>query len=326
VNDDTASLSISDVSNPETNSGSTTFTFTISTTKNLGNPISFLATTRDGTAVSPIDYTPDSDNLIIPANSNFVTFGVTVNGDTTFEANEAFYVDLTNFSGAVLSEISLDKTMGTGNILNDDLLVLTGEVYEAMGKTAMFVGAPGLLANDVACCGTLTITKQPNFGVLLSVNQDGSFVYNATSTCAGIDKFTYQYTAVGQTKTAEATIVISACDPEKDPLQVFLYKKVDFVWTLPVGYANQQLKLRFTLIDPVKVFSKEYVIPVTAKTGYEVSISGMYVGLYTVDVYYNDGAVQSITPTPSEVYVNSKIDYYAAYKCCDYKTVVPSSA
>jgi hypothetical protein len=117
-NDDSPSLSINDVSASEGNAGTTTFTFTVTST--LPAPaggISFDIATANGTATSASgDYVARAlTGQTITQGQTTYTFDVTVNGDTLFEPNETFTVNLTNVSGA-----SLTDGQGLGTILNDD--------------------------------------------------------------------------------------------------------------------------------------------------------------------------------------------------------------
>jgi len=132
-NDDSPALIISDVSANEINSGTTTFTFTV--TSSLPAPaggITFDIATSDGTAHDHNPPTEDNDYVakaltaqtIAPGNSTYV-FQVTVNGDTLVEPNETFFVTLTNVLGATVSD-----GQGQGTIQNDDTpnLVIT-QIY-----------------------------------------------------------------------------------------------------------------------------------------------------------------------------------------------------
>ncbi|MCB1211630.1 MAG: choice-of-anchor D domain-containing protein, partial [Verrucomicrobiales bacterium] len=110
-------LSINDVSLNEGNSGTTNFTFTVS----LSSPaqaggITFDIATANGTANQPLDYTQKSLTAqTIAAGSSSYTFTVLVNGDTTNEQNETFFVNVTNVTGATV----LDG-QGSATIVNDD--------------------------------------------------------------------------------------------------------------------------------------------------------------------------------------------------------------
>src|SRR6185503_3933053 len=138
-NDDSPALTINDISQAETNSGTTTFTFTV--TSSLPAPsggITFDIATADGTAQDDNPASEDNDYLprsltsqTISAGNRTYTFEVTVNGDSLVESNETFLVNLTNVTGAVLS----DGT-GQGTIQNDDSANLViSQVYGGGGNS-----------------------------------------------------------------------------------------------------------------------------------------------------------------------------------------------
>jgi len=138
LNDDSPSLSIADVSANETNTGTTTFTFTV--TSSLPAPaggITFDIATADGTAQDDVPATEDNDYVAkvltsqtIPATQTTYTFDVTVNGDTFVEADETFLVNITNATGADVSDGS-----ATGTIVNDDVAnVVISQIYGAGGN------------------------------------------------------------------------------------------------------------------------------------------------------------------------------------------------
>jgi len=128
LNDDSPVLSVSDVSTNEGNSGTTSFTFTVSST--IPAPtggITFDIATQDNTAtVANNDYAARSlSGQTIPAGQNSYTFDVTVNGDTLVEPNESFFVNITNVTNA-----SVGDGQGAGTIQNDDTaLLVISQVY-----------------------------------------------------------------------------------------------------------------------------------------------------------------------------------------------------
>jgi Tol biopolymer transport system component/predicted secreted protein len=118
LNDDSPSLSVNDVSANEGNGGTTTFTFTVTSTLSApAGGITFDIATADGTATTVGgDYVARSlTNQMIPAGQQTYTFDVTVNGDTLVEPDETFSVNITNVSGASVTDGS-----GLGTIQNDD--------------------------------------------------------------------------------------------------------------------------------------------------------------------------------------------------------------
>jgi uncharacterized repeat protein (TIGR01451 family) len=123
VNDDSPVLSINDVSANEGNSGTSTFTFTVSST--LPAPaggITFDIATADSTANAAAgDYVARSlTGQTIPAGQTTYTFDVTVNGDTLVEPNETFFVNISNVS----SNAAVSDGQGLGTIQNDDAALL----------------------------------------------------------------------------------------------------------------------------------------------------------------------------------------------------------
>src|SRR6185295_15045037 len=72
--------------------------------------------TADGTANQPSDYTQGSAALTFNPGETTKTVTVTVNGDTLFEANETFFVNLSGASGATVTD-----NQGLGTITNDDV-------------------------------------------------------------------------------------------------------------------------------------------------------------------------------------------------------------
>jgi uncharacterized protein (TIGR03437 family) len=138
-NDDSPTLSINDISASEGNSGTTTFTFTV--TSSLPAPvggITFDIATAAGTAQDDTPLTEDNDYVAksltaqtITAGNTTYTFDVTVNGDTFVETNETFFVNVTNASGATIGD-----GVGQGTIQNDDgAFLVISEVYAGGGNS-----------------------------------------------------------------------------------------------------------------------------------------------------------------------------------------------
>jgi predicted extracellular nuclease len=114
----TPSLTVSDVTHAEGDSGTTTFTFTVSLSSPAGaGGVTFDIATADGAALTADgDYVAKSlTGQTIPAASSTYTFDVTVNGDTTEEPDETFFVDITNATGATIAD-----GQGVGTVTNDD--------------------------------------------------------------------------------------------------------------------------------------------------------------------------------------------------------------
>lgn len=114
-NDPAPSLSINDVSTVEGDSGTTNATFTVSLSAVSGRTVTVNYATADNTATAGSDYQPASGTLSFNPGETSKTISVTINGDTAFEPNESFLV---NLSGATNTSIS--DSQGVGTITNDD--------------------------------------------------------------------------------------------------------------------------------------------------------------------------------------------------------------
>src|SRR2546430_2734648 len=98
TNDDAApTLAIDDVTHNEGNTGTTSYTFTVTKTGSTGLSSSVNFTTQDGTAtIADSDYQLSTGTLNFAATDTTKTITVLVNGDTRDEPNETFFVNLSN--------------------------------------------------------------------------------------------------------------------------------------------------------------------------------------------------------------------------------------
>lgn len=114
-NDPTPSLSISDVSRKEGNSGTTTMSFTVTLSAASGMTVTVSYATVDGSALAPSDYVAASGVLTFSPGTRTRSIAVRVYGDRVVEPNETLFVNLLNPGGATLA-----KSQGHGTIVNDD--------------------------------------------------------------------------------------------------------------------------------------------------------------------------------------------------------------
>lgn len=129
-------LGIDDVTLNEGDAGTTTFAFTVSLTAPApAGGVTFDISTADNSAtVADNDYVARSlTSQMIPEGSSAYTFDVTVNGDATVEANETFYVNVSNITGATF----LDG-QGLGTINNDDVTVT--RIHDIQGSGGSITG------------------------------------------------------------------------------------------------------------------------------------------------------------------------------------------
>jgi endonuclease G len=114
----TPTLSINNVALTEGDSGAKTFSFTVSLSASVAENVTFDIATADGTAtVADNDYGAKTlTGQTIFAGSQNYTYDVTVNGDSTIEPTETFFVSVTNVSG-----INVSDGTGVGTITTDDV-------------------------------------------------------------------------------------------------------------------------------------------------------------------------------------------------------------
>jgi len=115
------SLSISDVTKAEGNSGTTAFTFDVTKTGAGAASVDFA--TQDDLAEAGSDYVSKSGTLNFASGDTTKQVTVLVNGDTTPETDEDFLVVLSNPSGATVT-----KDTGIGTISNDEESVSAGQL------------------------------------------------------------------------------------------------------------------------------------------------------------------------------------------------------
>jgi len=115
VSTDQPTISIGDVSQAEGDSSTTDFTFTVSMSHASTETVAVNYETINGTATAGSDYTSASETLTFNPGETSKTFTIQVVGDTTYESDETFTVDLSNATNATIA-----TSQATGTIQNDD--------------------------------------------------------------------------------------------------------------------------------------------------------------------------------------------------------------
>ena len=131
IDDDGPTISINDVSVTEGNSGTKAATFTLTLSAPSVEPIAIRAITTPGTATAASDY--NSINLVVTFQPGVVsrTLDVPIIGDTNLEADETFFVDLSEPFGTTIADGE-----GVGTILDDDTLLILEESGPAPQQAA----------------------------------------------------------------------------------------------------------------------------------------------------------------------------------------------
>jgi len=116
INDDGPLLRINDVTKTEGNSGVIPFVLTATLTPASTNTVTVKYTTANNTAIAGTDYVSTTGTLTFSSGQTSKPIIVSVLGDTVFEANEKFLVNLSSVTGSA----TLFDGQGAGTISNDD--------------------------------------------------------------------------------------------------------------------------------------------------------------------------------------------------------------
>ncbi len=146
-------VSIDDVTQAEGNAGTTSMTFTVSLDVTDAANVTVDVATANGTATAGSDYVAAASTVTILAGNLTQTFTVTINGDTTVEADETFTATLSNPS----KNASIGKAAGTGTITNDDSATLS-------------VNSPAAVTEGTAAVFTLTLSNPVDKNVTVQVD------------------------------------------------------------------------------------------------------------------------------------------------------------
>ncbi|WP_162909333.1 Calx-beta domain-containing protein [Aggregatilinea lenta] len=198
-NDDTTTLNVSDVTANEGNAGTTTFAFTVSLTNPAGpGGVTFDIATADGTATAGSDYVAQAlTGQTIAAGADTYTFNVAVNGDTSVENDEAFFVNVTNVGGLAAS---LGDGQGQGTISNDDTTTLNvSDVTANEGSAGTTTFAFTVSLTNPAGPGGVTFDIATADGTATAGSDYVAQALAGETIAAGSDTYTFNVTVNGDT-------------------------------------------------------------------------------------------------------------------------------
>ncbi len=180
----TPALSVNDVSVTEGNTGTTGASFTVSLSVASSETVTVNWATADGNATAGSDHTAAGGSLTFAPGETSKTVTVAVQGDTTDEPGETFFVNLSNPSGATIGD-----GQGAGTITDDDAAptLSIGDVtqVESAGPAVFTVtlsAASGAVVADGQGVGTI-LDDDPfvlNVDNPSAVESAGAIVYTVT--------------------------------------------------------------------------------------------------------------------------------------------------
>ena len=163
--DDTATLSINNVTVTEGDSGTVNATFTVNSSVPSDRTITVVASTADDTATAPGDYVTKSQTLSLAPGQTSTTFTVVVNGDRVDELDEQFVV---NLSSATNAQIGSGTGVGTIKILDDDTAELSvGDVTVTEGDSGT-VDATFTISSSIPNDRTMTVVASTDADTALA--------------------------------------------------------------------------------------------------------------------------------------------------------------
>ncbi len=235
VNDDSATVGIDSVVQPEGDGGASTFTFTATLTGEVQGGFALPYQSTNGTASSGTDYTAVSGSLTFTgSNGQTRNVLVAVSGDTLPEADETFFVDL---APASVAGVSVVPTRGTGTIVNDDLaadvsvsnsngltMLIPGQTttYQVViGNTSSVVDLPAVAVLHTLSPALINVSWTcSSSGSASCPATSGSGPISATLAMPKASSFSYTVTAtVAPTSLSsiDATVSATVQPPYSDP-------------------------------------------------------------------------------------------------------------
>lgn len=159
INDDiaptpTVGFTSNNASIKEGNTGLTSMDFTVKLSASSTESITVNYTTElktYGTAKANVDYIPVTGSIVFAPGETSKIIKVNVIGDTAYENNENFYLDLTSAKGATIvinGAEGLRNSWSVGNIINDDISTAS-TVEIKTNNTSIKEGIFGTTGKDV---------------------------------------------------------------------------------------------------------------------------------------------------------------------------------
>src|SRR5262249_59313034 len=115
ADDEPPSVTISDVTTKEGNTGAVSATFTVTLSHAINDYVVIPYSTANGSATAGSDYTAASGSVYVYAGWTSNTFTVNVSGDRLPESNEIFFVNLGAPTNATIAD-----GQGMGTIVHDE--------------------------------------------------------------------------------------------------------------------------------------------------------------------------------------------------------------
>ena len=160
------SLSISDATRAEGDSGTAMLDFTVSLSKAAAGPVTVHYGTANDTASAGSDYTAKSGTLTFAAGEQSKVIQVPLAGDKLAEGNEKFMVTLTDAQGAVIG-----RGTATATIKNDDAAPASPPSPPVTDTTAY-----GTSSGDLEALMAVVDSWNGGFNAAVTIHNDGGAI------------------------------------------------------------------------------------------------------------------------------------------------------
>lgn len=163
----TPTISISDVSQVETNSGTTVFEIVVSLSNANVDVVTVDYETSNGTATAGVDYAFTTGRVTFSPGETTQIIEVIVNGDTDVEDHETFFVNLFNSVGAVIGD-----SQSVGTILNDEASITISDVTALEGPVGTTTSFNFEVSLTTPVAGVVTVDLQTADGSATLADSD----------------------------------------------------------------------------------------------------------------------------------------------------------
>jgi uncharacterized repeat protein (TIGR01451 family) len=223
--DPSPTLSISSPSQPEGNSGTTPMNFVVSLSTVSGRDVMFTRATQDGTATAANnDYVPlTAAQATIPAGELSISIPVLINGDTSFEGDETFSLNITGVINATPTSPG-----GIGTIEDDDQQPTTTTIVSNLPDPSLvgqaYTVSVSVSAQSLSPLGTVMVSDGTDSCGPISLSPgtapDSSGSCELTSSSAGAKLLTASYTPAGTDFAASSGTRDHQVDPASTSISV----------------------------------------------------------------------------------------------------------
>ena len=307
IRNDDNEVRINDVTVSEGDAGTRNAVFTLTLSTFAGTTVTVDYTTAAGTAANGSDFQAVNGRVTFPARNTSQTVSIPVIGDVRDEANETFYVNLSNASGVTIAD-----SQGRGTITDDDdppvLSVGDAMVTEADGQVTVAVA----VSLDVASGRSVSVFYSTISGTAAAgvdyTSTDGTLTFAAgvttqdvEITVAGDTLSEYdEYFYVDLSSAANASIgdgrgVVTIVDEDPEPVVAISNVNVtegdsgtvDAVFTVSLSEASgRTVWVEYAVNDGTAIEGLDYDAPTDGQgEGYAIGIqAGATSGQITVAV------------------------------------------